>query len=666
MTKEDKKIIKDYENLKKRIKEYNFKYYNGIPTDISDFEYDIIFKTLNDYESTYGDLLYTKDSPTNTVGANEISEFPKEKHTIKMYSLDNTYSVSGLSTFLNKVNDTKFLVQEKIDGVSLSLVYKKGKLEKAITRGDGDTGDNIINNVLKFSNVPMQLPFSLDIIIRGEVVINKKDFKLINDKQLKDKNEPFKNPRNLTAGTLKTLDSNVVIQRNPKFIAYNIANFYDFNVITELEVIQKLKLLGFSVPKTNDILKLNKVNLDGEIKNYNNMKNKYPYETDGLVFKANTKAKQEELGYTNRVPLFSIAYKFETDTGITTLNNVDWSVGRNGLITPVAEFDTVLLNGSNVSRASLYNLGEIRRLGIKLNDTITISKAGEIIPKVLNVNLDYRDPKKVVDIKIPAFCPCCHEKTTIESDFLICKNKLCKDQVIKKIEYFASKKVMNISDLSSKTIEKLYENNFFKYGLPFELYEIPNRLSELSSLDGFGAKKIKNLLDELEKSKLQSQTNFLISLGINGVGASLSKQLIKKYKTVEKVVSLDRSELFDNDNISSTICDNFERYFSDELNMLNFKKLNEIIKSKNVTFDIGKLDNLNFAITGTLSKPRNEIVMLIEQNGGNVLNSVTKKCDYLITNDTNTNTSKFEKAIKNNVTIINEEQFYNLIFPLNI
>jgi len=633
----------EYINSLKLLERYNYYYYTLDKPIVSDSIYDRLYNKVKKYEEKHP---YNKidGSVTDLVGGKTLDSFKKVKHYSKMYSLDNLFTKEDLERWLTD-KDTNIYLDPKYDGVSLNLIYDKGKLIDAITRGDGTMGESVYNNVLNIRDIPRVIDIDSLIEIRGEIVISILEFDRIN-KENKKKGLPlYSNPRNLAAGTLRQLDPNIVKERKLMFYPYNIGvndldfkyqiditNFFienDFNKPIDVKVVKGLENIEQYYNKINDIRPHLKIPLDG------------------VVLKINDLSKHEEYGYTNKYPLHSIAYKFPAVEFLTKILDIRLQVSRFGVITPVAIIEDTLIDGVNVTRATLHNFNEINRKDIRIGDTVIIIRSGDVIPKILRPIQELRTDT-IVKYKEPEVCPCCNSRVIKNNSDVVCTNKLCKNRVIEKLTYFVSKDGLDIPDMSKQTIVQLYEI------LDVREYVDILRLTkdDLLRLDGFSDVKINKLYNNIHGIYGIEYWRFINSLGIANVGLKTSKDISRIIK--DSLVNIDVSELRKingiGDNVYSSIIDYINEYSEDIVILEN------ILKPKLVNNN-GILNSLNITITGKIPISRNLLIAMIEDNGGIYNSSVIKTTDILVSEEKSG--KKYNKAISNNIDVLTYQEFKN-------
>lgn len=636
---EDKNKIEKLEEL---INKYADAYYNNNESLISDFEYDKLVEELNE--------LYKKNGITPTkVGANPISKFSKVEHKVPMLSLENSYNIEDIVKWIQNVCDTNTIeieVEPKIDGLSISCIYKNGELVQAITRGNGTIGEDVTENVMQIRNIPLKLKEPVSIEVRGEVYMTRENFDKVNEQRVSEGEIPYANPRNLASGTLRQLDANVVKERGLHILFYYIVGN---GTPTQLEDIFMMHRLGLpTMDKYRYIVKSTDLqNMEVVI---NAIKAKdYGFDIDGAVLKVNDKKYWEALGNRANSPRWAIAYKYPTDSVITTLEEVDWTIGRTGILTPVACFKPVTIGGTIVSYASLHNAEMVQKMDLKLNDRIIVKKAAEIIPQVVSVITEARTGNEK-DIEIPDICPYCDSKILEVDPFIGCSDpEHCTGCRIEQLKYFASRDIMNIRGLGDAAATSI-------------VYYVMNEDDNLDALYGsfirdigfrtlaetIGQKNATKLMEEIDNSKNQPFNRVLAGLQIPFIGRRMSKTLANHYGSIDKIKDavMDGS-IVNIEGIGTEMLNAMRNWFENKRNL----KLIENLRNAglNMTAEIkanksNKLDGLNFVVTGSIpGHTRESIKELIESHGGHVTDSVSSKTDWLILGE-NPSKSKMEKA----------------------
>lgn len=647
-------------NLVAELNRYRDSYYNDSVSLISDYEYDKKFDNLKQLEYETGIIM--SNSPTQNVGYEVKTCLNKVIHNHPMLSLDKTKSIDDLAKFLNNHIGIAML---KMDGLTVSLRYVNGNLVSAETRGNGYIGEDIFHNAKMFVNIPLKIDYKEDLIVDGEAIITYDDFEKINDKL--PENEKYKNVRNLASGSVRQLDSSITKSRNVRFVAWKLINGSDDNNFdSRLSIINSL---GFDVVPYKVINDKDKIeNIIDELKEIaNDMK----YPIDGIVVGYNDVKYGESLGNTNHHPRNQIAFKFYDDEVETILKNIEYDVGKSGILTPVAVFNSVEIDGTTVERASLHNLSIMKSLELSYGDTITVYKANQVIPQVKD-NVD-RSLRNIC--KVPTKCPICGEEVEIKKDnnteFLICTNGKCKGKLLKKLSHYVSVNAMNINGLSEATLNKFIENGWINSYIDL-YYLIDKHYQELINMDGFGKRSIDRLKKSIEQSKNTTLDRFIYALSIPLVGRTASKTISKYFNgDFDKFIFENRpGACFDwlqLENFGNSIHDEIQMYINNNREMIIelaslFTFNAEENKNNEYNSEISrKLFGKTFVITGSLYRfsNRNELVDKIESMGGKVSGSISKKIDYLINNDINSNSSKNKKAKELGVPIITEEELIN-------
>lgn len=670
--------MKKIDNIKKRISElkdlirkHDYNYYVLSDSKISDYEYDQLYKELIILEKENPEEV-TPDSPTQRVGSDITKEFPPVEHSTPMLSLSNSYDEIDLIDFDKRVKnilkteeDIEYVTELKIDGVSISIVYNNGLLSKAATRGDGYVGEDVTNNVKTIKSVPLsvnslKLKFPPKFEVRGEVFMEIEEFKEFNAKRKNEGLKLFANPRNSSAGTLKLQDPKIVASRPlDVFMYYFISENQNFN--TQYGNLEYLKLLGF---KTNLNYKLcsNIKQVLQYCQYWEKQRANLRYEIDGVVVKVNKIEFQKKLGNIAKSPRWAIAYKFKAQSATTKIKGITWQVGRTGAVTPVAELEPVLLAGSTISRATLHNRDEIRRKDIREGDTVIIEKGGDVIPKIVEVDLSKRDTNFLIT-KFPEKCPECGQDLLYSENevAIYCVNVQCPAQIKGQIEHFASRGAMDIEGLGKSLIDQFVDFKFLNsYADIYKLYE---RRDELISIERLGEKSVDNLLEAIDKSKDKPFEKVLFALGIRYVGAGAAQKLARAFKHIDNLISANKEEIIKVNEIGPSIASSIKLFFSNEKNRLIIDLLSDAGLRFEIEHNEVLLENLNgstFVLTGTLKTfTREEAKSEIEKRGGKVSSSVSSNTDFLIAGENAG--SKLSKAIKLNVKIISEDEFITML-----
>lgn len=666
-----KQIEEKIEKLRKEIHEHNYNYYVLNQPVISDLEFDNLLKELENLEADYPELI-TKDSPTQRVGSDLTKIFKPVEHKYPMLSLSNTYSEQELIDFDKRVKDklklrgdVEYTVELKIDGVSVSIIYENGIIKTAATRGDGTIGEEITANVKTIKSVPLKVrnfdsnnsPKLFE--VRGEIFMKIEDFIKFNKSREKNGLKTFANPRNSTAGTLKLQDPKLVAERPLDIFVYYLLSD-DLQLKTQYESLKTLQQFGFKVNPNFELC-----NSIQDVINYcgkwETKRETLDYEIDGVVIKVNSIEQQKLLGSIAKSPRWAVAFKFRAKQATTNIRSITWQVGRTGAITPVAELEPTFLAGSTISRATLHNFDEIKRKDIRERDKVIIEKGGDVIPKVVKVIEAERD-KSSKPVKPPDVCPECGSKLFFpENEVAIyCINPECPAQIKGSIIHFASRGAMDIEGLGESLINQFVDLGFLKsYS---DIYLLHKHREELIQIEGLGEKSVDKMLQSIENSKSQPFSKLLFALGIRYVGEGAAKKIAAAIGEIETLISAERSEMENIPDIGPAASESITQFFKNPKNLkivedlkdagLNFKSVEKKETSE-------KLKELTFVLTGTLSKPRDEIKDLIEANGGKVTSSVSKNTSFVLAGDSPG--SKVDKAEKLGVKIIGEEEFLRMI-----
>ena len=670
-------IQEKYTKLRNEIEYHNNLYYNEDNPIISDMEYDFLIRELKELEQKYPELLeYNKNgenSPTEKIGGTASEKFSKVRHRVPMLSLSNTYNISEIEDFDKRVkkiilaenieNNSKeleYILELKLDGLSISLIYENGMLVQAVTRGDGQVGEDVTENIREIPTIPKKLKENISLEVRGEIILPISSFNRINQEREDEGEDVFANPRNAASGTIRQLDKTIVAERGLDCYLYYLVNAENYGIKTHLESIEYIEKLGFKTTKIfekyTDFKKLEEA-----IDKWHDDRKKLDYETDGLVIKVNNFSLYEILGYTTKSPRWAIAYKFPAEQVKTKLMDVTFQVGRTGVITPVAELEAVNLSGSVVKRASLHNFDEIRRKDIKIGDNVIVEKAAEIIPQVVNVVFDDRTGKEI-EIQEPANCPVCNSELAHEEGLvaLKCHNPLCPEKVKRQIAYFVSRDAMNISGLGDKIVEKFIELGKIKTIV--DIYSLKEYREELENLEKMGQKSVDNLINNIEDSKNRDFSKVLYALGIPFVGKFNANLLTKNFKNIENLKNQSIENLLSVKGIGDKVAIAVNTFLNNKNNWKTITDLQNI----GLQFAINESDlkeiadnpikGKNFLATGKLQKyKRNDIKDIILSKGGNYLSAVSKNLNFLIAGEKAG--SKLEKAEKLGIRVLTEEEF---------
>jgi DNA ligase (NAD+) len=654
----DKRIKK----LRDEINYHNFKYYVESSPVISDYEFDQLLKELESLETQFPDLV-TPDSPTQRVGGEPLEGFTTVEHKKTMLSLDNTYTYDELREFDERVKknveDANYVVEPKIDGTGVALLYEKGVLVRGATRGDGVKGDDITSNLKTIPSIPLRLRDKTlkNVEVRGEVYFPLKGFRKYNRKQAEKGEAVFANPRNAAAGSLRQLDPKIVASRPLDIFIYTIS-FSEKDFLTQEKAIKVLQKAGFRV---NPLVKMVE-NMEEVIRYCEELEKKretLDYEIDGAVIKVNSLAKQKELGETTKHPRWAIAYKFAAKQATTKLKDIVIQVGRTGTLTPVAILDPVPVGGVPVSRDTLPNFDELKRKDVKIGDSVLVERSGDVIPQVVKSVKEKRTGNEKAR-RIPKKCPICGSKiVNIEDEVAVrCLNRMCPARLKWRIKYYASRDAMDIDHLGESTIDKLIENDLIDNIA--DLYTL--KKEDILTLEGFKEKSAQNLLDSIKESKNQSLSRLIYGLGIRHVGKYAAQLLASQYNSIDKLAKIDIEELKEIHGLGDKTAEAIGTFFATEENIELINKLKNIgIKTHEVvrTEDM-PLKGKKFVFTGGLqSLSRPDASDFVKQKGGIVSSSVSKDTDYVIVGEKPG--SKYEKAKKIGLTTLNEEEFRKLV-----
>ena len=640
--------------LVKKLNEAAKEYYQGTGELMSNYEYDALYDELLELEKETGVVLAS--SPTVNVGYEVLSELPKEAHEKPMLSLDKTKDVQALKEW---IGSQKTSLSWKLDGLTIVLTYRNGSLEKAVTRGNGEVGEVITNNAKVFRNVPLSIPYKGELVLRGEAVITYSDFYKINE-EIEDADAKYKNPRNLCSGSVRQLNNEITAKRNVNFFAFSLvkADGVDFENSHENQMLW-LKNQGFDIVEYEMVTA---ETLEASVKGFAEKIENNDFPSDGLVVIYDDIAYGESLGRTAKFPRNSIAFKWADEIRETILKEIEWSPSRTGLINPVAIFEPVELEGTTVSRASVHNLSIMEGLELGLGDVIEVYKANMIIPQIAE------NKTRSGMVEIPKVCPTCGGATEIrqvaDAKALYCTNPECQAKKIKSFTLFVSRDAMNMEGLSEATLEKFIAKGFIHEFA--DLFKLERYADEIREMEGFGDKSCKNLLASVEKSRKTTLPRLIYALGISNIGVANAKMLAKQYHyEIEELQNASAEELSAIDGIGEVIAKSIEEYFTSEKNqeMISHLLAEVVIEKPEENQNAQIFEGMNFVITGSVEHfaNRNEVKAVIEARGGKVTGSVTSKTNYLINNDTTSNSSKNKKAKELNIPIISEKEFLEML-----
>ena len=656
---------KRIEELINLINYHNEKYYNQDSPEIEDFEYDNLMKELIKLEEENPELK-RNDSPSNRVGGKPLDKFEQVVHKIPMLSLSNAYSWEDLKDFDSRVreavgSDVEYVVEFKIDGLSVGLNYNNGIFESGATRGNGIVGENITKNLMTIKNIPLNIDEKGELTVRGEVYISKKDFEEINKIQEEQDQPLYANPRNLAAGSLRQLDSKLTAKRPLDIFIFNLEDINSKQFKTHSESLEYLKQLGFHVSPEFKVFKTMDEIIE-YIKYWTEHREDLGFGIDGMVIKVNNLAQREQMGYTAKSPRWAIAYKFPAERKETKLLDIVVEVGRTGTITPTAVLEPIRLAGTTVSRATLHNEDYINEKDIKINDTVLVQKSGDIIPQVVEVIKEKRTGEEI-EFKMPEECPVCGEPTVrLEGEAAVkCINISCPAQIRRGIIHFASREAMDIDGLGESIITLLLKQDLIKD--ISDLYYL--KKEQISVLERMGDKSATNLINAINKSKENDLWRFINGLGIKLIGTKAAKILASEFKDLDKLMNATEQELINLEEFGQTMADSVVEFFKEEKNISVIEKLKEagvntkLIESDDA--DIPKIfEKMKIVLTGTLpTLKRNDAKEMIEKRGGKATSSVSKSTSFVLAGEEAG--SKLTKANDLGIKVIDEEKFLQLI-----
>ncbi len=655
-------IEKRIDELIKIINKASYEYNTLDNPTLTDQEYDDYYAELVRLETQHPHLV-REDSPTVRVGSKVIDSFVKVTHQIPMMSLDDVFNREEILAFDERIRKVivspSYVCELKIDGLSVSLLYQKGKLVRGATRGDGTTGEDITHNVKTIKTIPLSLPQDIDIEVRGEIYMPKSSFDELNEERRAKGEKEFANPRNAAAGSVRQLDSKIAASRKLDAFLYHVPNPMEYNIKTQEEALNFMKELTFVV-NPNIALARNIDEVMKYIEYWQEHRKELPYEIDGIVIKVNDLNDQQHLGFTARVPKWAIAYKFPAEEVLTKLTNIEFCVGRTGKITPRADLTPVHLAGSIISSVTLHNEDYIKEKDIKIGDIVSIHKAGDVIPEVVEVKKERRTGSEI-DFKMIETCPICGSKLVRKESeaAYFCLNDKCDARKIEGLIHFASRDAMYLDGFGENIIEDFY-NMGYLHSVD-EYYTLYKHKEALKELEGFGEKSIENLLDSIEKSKNNSLERLLFGLGIRHVGKKTATILARNYHHMDNLMEASYESLCAIADIGEIIAKSVVDYFHDanNINLINsLKEYNVNMEYQDKAYQINPLfAGKTFVLTGTLDMPRNEAKELIEIRGGKVTSSVTSKTDVVIAGANPG--SKYNKALDLQITVWDEDLFVN-------
>lgn len=644
-------IVVDQTMLNSLVNSARKEYEQGRDEIMSNKDYDAAYDALEEMEKSTG--VVAKDSATHNVGYEVVSELPKKRHKQEMLSLDKTKSIDALKQFLG---NQKGVLGWKEDGLTVVLTYEGGKLVEGVTRGNGEVGEVITPNIRQFKNIPLEIPFKGHLVMRGEALIRYKDFEKLNERIEKSGEKPYKNPRNLCSGTIRSLDSRVTASRNVIMKAFDLVESDVFNDNNSYNrQLEWLKEQGFDVVEH---VVVNKNNIEEAVKKFQDLIATNPVPSDGLVLRYDDLAYGKSLGRTAKFPRHSLAFKWADEDAETVITDIEWSPSRTGLINPVAIFEPVELEGTTVTRASLHNVSIMEKLGIAVGCKVMVYKANMIIPQIS------RNLTPSNEVYVPSYCPCCGEPTKLNEDpysgvlTLVCENPMCSVKGNKKFEHFVSRDAMNIDGISESTLIKLIQLGAIEKFA--DLYHLDRYANEIIETPGFGYKSYLNMVEAVEKSRKVRVANLIYALGINNIGLNTSKLIAKNCEyDLKRMVNLSYDDLINFDGIGPVIAESYVEWFQNRDNAEEFieliKELNVVKQEVNTNT---QLKGVTIAVHGSLQHiKRTALKDVIENLGGKLVTSVNKSTTYLVTNQPEDNTNKVRSAKANNVKIISEDEF---------
>lgn len=650
--------------LRELLTRYNYEYYILDNPSVSDQEFDALLHELIRLEEEHPEMK-SDDSPTVRVGSVVLDKFEKVTHDVPMMSLSNAFNEDDLRSFdekiVKEVGKVTYNVELKIDGLAGSLKYEAGSLVQGATRGNGQIGENITNNVKTINTIPLSVNYMFDLEVRGEIFMSDKSFEKANKERQQQGLELFKNPRNAAAGSVRQLDSKIAAKRNLDMFIYSVIAPEDHGLNSHKEALEFAKNLGFNVnPQSKKCESIEEV--IEYINEYTEKRNSLGYDIDGIVIKVNEINLYDQIGYTAKSPKWAIAYKFPAEEVVTKINSITFQVGRTGQITPVANLDPVIVQGSTVSRATLHNEDYVTEKDIRENDYVVIKKAGDIIPEVVKVVLDRREATSIPFTMVKE-CPKCETglvRKDGEADHY-CPNDFCDAKLIEKLIHFGSRKAMNIEGLGDRIVEQFYNDGFISK--ISDIYRLKDHYQDLIVKEGFGVKSIDKLLENIEKSKTQKLDKLLFGLGVRHVGEKVSKVIASNFNEIDLLFNVTYDELVDIDEIGGVIAESILSYFKEEQNQAHINELKELGLDTTYQSTVQEKEGFTgktFVLTGKLEIfTRTEAKNLIENLGGKVSSSVSKKTDFVVAGSDAG--SKLTKAQDLGVRVLSEEEFKELL-----
>lgn len=662
MTNEDTQ--EEYNRLKDQLKVWSRQYYNEDNPSVEDSVYDKNYRRLQELEAAHPDWV-TNDSPTQNVGGKTLPGFDKVRHDIPMLSLGDVFSEEELHDFIQRLDNNYPQIKEyncelKIDGLAISLRYENGILVQGSTRGNGSIGEDITNNLKTIESIPQKLTKPINIEVRGECYMPKESFARLNEQREKNGEDVFANPRNAAAGSLRQLDPKVTASRKLSTFMYNVADYDDLETNSQSGLLEELKDLGFSINPTYHVVN-NMDNVHDYIQHYTEIRDSLSYGIDGIVIKENNLSLQQEIGTTVKVPKWAIAFKFPPEEVETKLLDIEWTVGRTGVVTPTAIMNEVQLAGTKVSKASLHNPDYLREKGVRIGDTVKLHKAGDIIPEISEYIADKRDPESK-EYVIPTKCPSCGADLVHLDDevALRCINPKCPAQLTEQINHFASRNAMNIDGLGPKIVQQLFDKQMLDD--VSSLYRLT--AEQLETLDKFGSKSAANLMSAIDNSRSNSMERLLFGLGIRHVGAKAARIISEHFGSVDALMQASSDEISEINSMGQTIADSIVTYFDNpeaqklisELKDLGINMQYRASRVNSADLQDSPFNNKTIVLTGKLSEmTRPKATEWLENHGAKVTGSVSKNTDILIAGEDAG--SKLTKAQKLNVDVWSEQHF---------
>lgn len=654
----------EYEKLKELLNKYSYEYYVLDEPSVTDYEYDMLLRKLIKMEEENPEII-APDSPSQKVGGKILKGFESVVHTVKMQSLQDAFSEEEIRDFDKRVKavcpNAEYTVEPKIDGLSVSLEYENSLLVRGSTRGDGQVGEDVTNNLKTVKSIPLKTNIPVERLeVRGEVFMPKKSFEKLNFEREENGETTFANPRNAAAGSLRQLDSSVAAKRNLDIFIFNVQSVTGIEFKTHLESLEFLKKAGFKVIDDTEAFSSIGGALE-KIAEIGNTRKGYYYDTDGAVIKVNSLSDREILGETAKVPRWAIAFKYPAEQKETTIKNIFINVGRTGVLTPTAEFETVTLAGTRVSRATLHNLDYIRQKDIKIGDRVLIQKAGDIIPEVVKSLTEKRTGVET-DFDMPKNCPVCGAPVHREDGEAAyrCTNFACSAQAVRNIIHFVSRNAMDIEGMGPSVVQKLIDEHLIENSA--DIYSI--KKDDLVNIDKLGEKSAQNLINAIENSKKNCLSRLLFGLGIRHIGQSAAREIARHFKNIDALISASAEEIAEIDDIGMIMANSVREFFDEERNIkiideFKAQSVNTEYIDEGANFD-NRFEGKTFVVTGTLETlKRAEAEALIENYGGKASKSVSKNTDYVLAGESAG--SKLDKAQRLGITVIDETEFLKMV-----